>query len=330
MCDGEIPELGGRMPFERMMLNTKESPTAQKSLYEVWGANHDFFNTEWQRNDNGQEECPHPPGMNPPKMIFNPHGNSSIEQQTIALASVGAFFRSHVGQHIDPSFNRNFNPLYALPAKVTAITQIDRDFTPSPAETEIAVVDNFDKETGINSSGNQNIAKQIQIKHQSIDLQYEEEHRTTQRMAVISWQQPGADTFFESVMAPPKEGRDIRDFATLDFRIARTDTALNPDLTTDFSIQLKDANGVLSNTVNVSEFATINGPVAYHYAYSEDDPSIEQGYYIPILKTVRIPLSAFQGIDVGKIRGVRFTFDKTTSGSLYLTNIRFNRHIGPG
>ena len=332
LCDGEISELGGRMPFERMMLNTKETSTAQKALYEVWGANHDFFNTEWQIPDRNPFCTPEDPDYTlPVKRIFDDTSAGSKEQQTIALASVSAFFRSHVGQHLEPTLNQNFNPLFALPEKISAITQIDRDFTPSPAASENMMVDNFDKETGINSSGYYNVANQIDIKHQSIDTQYEEDHRTEQRTAVISWKTSSAESYFEAVFAAPKKGHDIRGFATLDFRIARTDIQSNPDPITDFSIQLEDANGRLSNSISTSEFVLLNGPIARKKEYlggDFDKPPVL--YFIPILKTARIPLTVFQGVDMKQIRGVRFTFDKTASGSLYLTNIRFQKNMGLG
>ncbi|HEX8177245.1 MAG TPA: hypothetical protein VF543_19305 [Pyrinomonadaceae bacterium] len=51
MCDGDLVNLIGLMPFDRVMGFTGESRPRQKSAYAVWGANHNFFNTEWQRTD---------------------------------------------------------------------------------------------------------------------------------------------------------------------------------------------------------------------------------------------------------------------------------------
>lgn len=295
MCDGDVSDLEGRFPFERMLLNKSEVATAQKSLYEVWGANHNFFNTEWQSSDSY--------GCSTGTAIFNPRGSYSKEQQKIALASVPAFFRSRLGANADASFNQNFNPLNLLPHVVTQTTQVDRDFTPSPGATETAIVDDFDKETGTNSSGNPNVAKQINIEHINLE--------SAQRVARISWDKHGTDTFFETIWTGVSQGRDIHDFATLDFRVGRPEFSSS---STDFGIMLEDATGLVSKEVRVSEYAKINGP----------------GNDNPILMTVRVPLTAFQGVALTKIRGVRFVFDQSKSGTIYLGNVRVQRQIGLG
>lgn len=294
MCDGDVVELAGRFPFERMLLNKSEKTDAQKSLYEVWGANHNFFNTEWQENDSH--------GCVNGKPLFNSKDTHSEKQQKIALASVPAFFRSRLGT-AEAEFNNNFNPLYALPSIVTHTTQVDRDFTPSPAQSENGVVEDFDKETGINSSGNANLSSSIQIEH--IDLQ------KPQRAARISWQAASSQTFFEAVW--DKSGRNIQDFMTLDFRVRRTEN-LRTDKVVDFSIALEDASGVLSAKIQVSHYAVINGP----------------GNFNPVLKTIRIPLSAFRNVDLRHIHGVRFIFNETKKDSIYLANIRFHKQEGVG
>lgn len=299
MCDGDVSDLEGRFPFERMMRNSSELPDAQKSLYEVWGANHNFYNTEWQSSDSS--------GCLAGTPLFNTNDSSSERQQKTALASVPAFFRSHLGTPKDATFNQNFNPFINLPTVVTGITQIDRDFTPSPAASQIAVVDDFDREDGISSAGFPNILSQVKMTHQSgpVNNKYSE----------IVWNAAGPNTFYEGIWAAPGEGRDIHDFATLDFRIARAYSTDNVDASTDFSIQLEDAAGHFSKELRVSNYGYINGP---------------GGNDAAVLKTVRIPVSAFEGIDLTKVHGVKFTFNQTSTGTLYFANIRFHRNLGMG
>ena len=298
MCDGDVSDLEGRFPFERMLLNPNEPANAQKSLYEVWGANHNFFNTQWQESDSY--------GCSSGTPIFDTQSSGSELQQKVALASVPAFFRSHLGAGADPAFNQNFNPMDYLPDVVTSITQIDRDFTASPAASEINIVEDFDKETGTNSSGNANLSGQISMKHHYLEK--------PQRVGEVSWETTGQGTFFEAVWASAGQGRDIHDYATLDFRIGRLSNGLNKAPSTNFGIQLEDTTGHFSQEVDVSNYALINGP----------------GNRNSILKTVRIPLSAFQGIDLAKVHGVRFVFDKTETGAIYLANIRAHRQLGLG
>jgi hypothetical protein len=88
MCDGDVFNLQGVRPFDRMMLITGESP-AQKSTYTVWGANHNFYNTEWQISDS--------PGCFKHRRLFD-HLLGSAEQRVTGLASVMALFRGNVGR----------------------------------------------------------------------------------------------------------------------------------------------------------------------------------------------------------------------------------------
>lgn len=300
MCDGDVSNLEGRYPYERMLMNKHESSDAQKSLYEVWGANHNFFNTEWQGSDSY--------GCSAGKPIFDSRGWYSTEQQQVALASVPAFFRSRLGLKAEPAFNQNFNPLNELPGVVKDVTQVDREFTPSPGETENVVIDDFDKPTGINSSGFPNTASQIQIDHKNL------EYGRDQRVASISWTAAGSGTYFESVWAAPLQGKDIHDYATLDFRAARINQSGANEKGTDFGIALIDASGMVSKEVPVSRFALINGP----------------GTNNPVLQTVRIPLSEFKGVDMSRIHSVRFVFDKTPADKLYFANIRAQKQMGLG
>lgn len=298
MCDGDVSDLEGRFPFERMMLNVSEKSDAQKSLYEVWGANHNFFNTEWQNSDSY--------GCKAGKPIFEKNASYSVKQQAVALASVPAFFRSRLGAEAKPAFNQNFNPLVMLPDVVTQTTQVDRDFIPSPGATESLTFEDFDKATGTNSSGFNNVSSQIAIKHRNIG-------GSSQRAANISWKASGQGAYFEAVWAAESQGKDIHDFATLDFRVGRTGHDRN-NVSTDFSIALVDAAGLMSKEIQVSDYALINGP----------------GTGNSVLLTVRIPLTVFQSVDLTKVHSVRFIFDKSSSGDLNVANIRIQRQTGFG
>src|SRR5215510_8518591 len=94
MCDGDVFNLQGVRPFDRMMLIRNETPATPKSTFTVWGANHNFYNTEWQLSDS--------PGCLGHKRLFD-HLLGSPDQRSIALAGVLAFFRGHVGAAADPA-----------------------------------------------------------------------------------------------------------------------------------------------------------------------------------------------------------------------------------
>src|SRR4051812_17163545 len=98
MCDGDLPLLPGMKPFDRMQSAEGESLTAPKSMYAVWGANHNYFNTQWQTSDS--------PGCFDNTPLWNGYMGSPDQRET-ALSSADAFFRAHVGVEREPDYGKN-------------------------------------------------------------------------------------------------------------------------------------------------------------------------------------------------------------------------------
>lgn len=227
------------------------------------------------------------------------------------------FFRANVGVNANPDLNKNFNPLYSLPESVTKLTQVDRNYALTLASKKTKIVADFNVESGKNNLGFNNTTNNITFKQILLD----EYDMTEQKIADISWQSASHDTYFETPVANAQQGVDLKNFATLDFRIARADSKLNTEKQTDFSIALVDNEGRSSNIIPVSNYTIVNGPTLV----SAGDGSDEYPDTYPIiLKTVRIPLTEFIGVNLSSIRSIKFTFEKSNSGELYFGNIRFS------
>ena len=78
MCDGDVSNLQGIKPFDRMMRSTSETPIQPKGCRRGLGTNHNFYNTEWQRSDSAAVRAtrrffPAPSGQRrsgtPPRML---------------------------------------------------------------------------------------------------------------------------------------------------------------------------------------------------------------------------------------------------------------------
>src|SRR5215467_8756101 len=227
-CDGDVFNLQGIKPFDRMLQITNESPARFKASYTVWGTNHNFYNTEWQVSDS--------PGCLGQTRLF-PHLLESPQQRTVASAALLAFFRGNIGVNRNPVFNQNFNPQFDPPTVVTNITRVDRGYTDSPSSTVTRVFDDFTSQLG-NSYTTQNVQFSISSVAQ---------HDSTQRAAAVSWGAANTNTFFQSNAAAPV---DLSSYKTLDFRITRQcgdDACLQRgpqwNTTTNFSIQLITGDG---------------------------------------------------------------------------------------
>jgi len=306
-CDGDVFNLQGIKPFDRMLLITGESPARFKATYTVWGTNHDFYNTQWQFSDS--------PGCLGQKRLF-PQLLGSPDQTTISSAAGMAFFRGNIGPGSNPVFNQNFDPEFALPAVVSNITRVDRGYTDSPSSTVTAVFDDFP-----NPTTNTYIAQNVQFSITGIS-----QHDPSQHAAVISWNAASTKVFLQT-NAP--SALNLTTFKTLDFRVARQCGDADCDnpgpqfhTSTNFSIQLITGSGsAVSGSAQLQDFVSLTGPVG----------SLTRGAGVlphPMMITARIPLTAFAGADLTKVRGVRFTFDDTNTDQIFIANVRLSSVSG--
>ncbi len=301
MCDGDVYNLQGVKPFDRMMKNRDDAPATFKATYTVWGANHNFYNTEWQVSDSA--------GCLGHPRLFDHLLGSPAQRQT-ALYAVLAFFRGNVGSDANPAFNQLFDPQQELPDGLTAVTRVDRGYTDSPNETVTKVLDNFAAGTEAN-----NVASGVAVSYGRIA-----NHDTTQRVAQVSWNGPGPDTYFQS---NAKSGPvPVADYKTLQFRVSRqckdgacTQSSMGFPFDCDFSIRLVDGLGNLTPPVRLSNYISLTGPVGGLVTW------IGTSYH-PILQTVRIPISHFGSLPA--LGGVRFVFDQTTRDDIFIGNIELS------
>jgi hypothetical protein len=291
LCDGDVSELDGRLPFERMLKKSNESTPTPKSLYMVWGTNHNFFNSQWWESDS--DACT---GHTP---IFG-KGPTSAAQQQIATTATTAFFLSTVGSAPVAAFAQLLNPLYALPSYAQGLTRLDRDYIPSFDQKSIFNIDSFNFPTGKSSYGIDNAAEGIRVAHQS----------TQPNRAKIEWDARSGTPprYFQVNWAPENLGYDVSMLDSVDFRVGRQPSYTGVTTPTDFSIALADSGNQLSEKLPISRYAQVLGPA------NEVD----------LFQTIRIPMKDFKVPAGSGVRGVRFLFDRSDRGALFLANVHFS------
>lgn len=301
LCDGDVSDLQGRMPFERMSSryftqNEAESRPSAKSLQMVWGANHNYFNTEWQTSD--AWGCTGEPTH---KAVFSDAKTESKEQQTIALQSMSGFFRAHVGTDANPTLAQQFDPAFELPTTLTKASAIDRDFIPAYELGKAMRVDDFTQATGKNPNGPSNVAAGIKVVHDNF---------SEPPVAKITWEQPGDDRYFQMNFADSGKSWDVSSFDTLDLRIGRQMSDPAKDLQThvSFGIALVDESDSLSSVLDLATYSRLLGP-------PNDNVDLSQ--------TARLPLADFLGVNLKRIRAVRLIFNHTKKASIRVAQVRF-------
>jgi hypothetical protein len=349
-CDGDVINQQGLWPYDRMMKSFSEDPARQKAFYYVLGANHNYWNTEWQFSDSsGCFDSSLQLFVTDPATGILPGVTGSAAQRTTGSASVLALIRGAVpGSGSDdnqgdddgpPRFLRNFDPQYRLPPVVTSVARVQRGFIASPNARVTRALEDFERPTGTSQFGIPNQASNVTVNHVAVvehGIPFTTRDAQGNRVALpaflhaglITWQRAGADVFFQINFAPAGGGLDLSEDATLDFRIDRESpkrTTLNLTRATNFHVQLVFADGSLSASVAASNFIDVVGPFGTPDAdLTSVNPTFPDGYHIN-MSTARIPMGAFQADDLGRIRGIRLTFDDTATGTIYVTNFRASR-----
>lgn len=305
-CDGDVNELEGVRPLDRMIKRSSEATALPKSSIEVLGTNHNFYNTEWQESDS--EECPGQP------MLFPAVGGSE-QQRQIAKGTVIPFFRAHVGGHRYPSLADRFDPSLPLPPALRPITYFARGYTASLMASSNFIIDDFSRATGTSSRGAANGSSLLdRYEHRAAGGWG---HDPGQRAALVEWRTRNA--YLQVNASNASVALASAGYRSLEFRVKLEcfDTSCKMDDSTaanvDFSIRLVDGSGRLSGPVKLSSAARLHRPVGSN---RDDDSNVS------IFQTVRIPIQSFPGADLGQFRGVRFQFDGSSRGRLSIGDVR--------
>jgi dienelactone hydrolase len=112
---------------------------------------------------------------------------------------------------------------------------------------------------------------------------------------------------------------NVSSFDALHFRVALNplNRLTTPDWAQSISVMLVDSSGGEA-VVDLPE--TLNA-----FVVPEADPSARWSLIPMFLTSVRIPLSAFQGVDLNQIESVVLLFDRTPMLALYLADLEFVR-----
>jgi hypothetical protein len=338
-CDGDVINQQGLWPYDRMMKSFSEIPARQKAFYYVLGANHNYWNTEWQFSDSsGCFSSSVQLFETDPATGVLPGVTGSARQRTTGSASILALVRGVVrsSESDDEGFLTNFDPQFQLPAVVTSAARIQRGFIASPNSDVTQALEDFDQPAGTSQFGVPNQASNVTVEHVGVTehgfpFSTRDSHfkpvplPAFVRAGRITWQRAGADVFFQINFSNPGSGLDFTDLATLDFRVDRETparTPLNPAGPSNFHIQLVADDGSLSLPVAASDYISLVGPFGTPDAdLTFISPVFPDGYHVN-LQTVRIPIDAFRSDKLSRTRGIRLTFDDTASGKIYVTNFR--------
>jgi hypothetical protein len=293
-CDWDQSTLPGLDVFERTFRVAEATPSF-KSFYHVWGANHNFYNTEWMSadaNGGGYRGCfNHDP-------LFDPLAPGSVAQQETGRRAAVSFFTANVGLARNEAENARFDPAFPLPVPY----HVDRGYHPGSSSDLSLLLEDFINPTGTSSYLLANeTGGALSVIHG--------EQRALLTNIVAS---PG--TFFQTNFAPLEDGFDLTSYDFLDVRANRLGDFTVPGVVS-FGVELVNDDDSRSSSVAIDPYLVLGPPARSNLT----------------LPTARIPLSAFVGAQLDAVRAVRFTFTTPypEGFGVALANVRATRLTTP-
>jgi hypothetical protein len=337
-CDGDVADLQGVHFFDDARYNAP-GDTAPKHTVLVMGANHNFYNTMWTpdifRPGSADDWKTFVPGG-----ASDPHcgeGSRSErltpeQQRGTLLAYMGAFFRTYVGGE------SQFVPMLTGDAPAPPSAQTNDLFVSyhppdDPAlrrdVNRLLAVANLSTNTlggAVSQSGitpyelcggetpqprhclpGERTSRQP---HTSVSARSQATRGLSQLQA--GWTSITAS--FDNLV--PLGFGNVTSFTAVQFRasVNFTDARNAAGVPQDLTVTLTDRTNQ-SATVRVSD---VSGALFYPPGELIHVPKV-------FLNTIRVPLSAFSGIDLTDVASVRLDFDRRTTGALLIADLAFAR-----
>jgi hypothetical protein len=332
-CDGDVSDLQGVHFYDDARYNVP-GDAAPKHYELVMGANHNFYNTIWSPSS------PFPGAAND-WLAFVPGGHSDsqcgdgktsqrlteAQQRGTGLAYMSAFFRAYVGGE------SQFLPILTGDAPPPASAQTNNLFVSYHAPASLRLdVNRLLNDTNLTLNNLGAAATQTALTPYELcggdapqpqrclpdEANARQPHTTPSARSPLrglSQLKTGWNNFTGNYRnnVPPPLG-NVSGFQAIQFRVSVNfaDVRNLADLAQDFRVVLTDASGT-SSSVRVSDVSA-----ALYFPPGEVGP-------VPkvVLNTVRVPLSAFGGVNLNAVRSVQLTFNERLQGGVLITDVAF-------
>jgi hypothetical protein len=334
-CDGDVSDLQGVHFYDDARYNVPGDP-APKHYVLVMGANHNFYNTVWTPSSGipgaANDWLAFVPGGHSDSQCGSVPGNQRLteaQQRGTGLAYMSAFFRSYVGgesQFIPiltgdapPPPSAKTNALfvsYHAPDLPNLRLDVNRFLDNTSLSLNFlggAVIPTaltpYDLCGGDAPPANKCLpgALNAQQPHTTPSARSSARGMTQLR---TGWNDLTGN-YRNNI---PAALGNVSGFQAVQFRVSVNfaDARNLAGLAQDFRVVLTDASGA-SSSVRVSD---VSGALYFPPGNTGPVPKV-------VLNTVRVPLSAFGGVNLNAVRSVQFAFNERLQGALLITDVAF-------
>ena len=334
-CDGDVSDLQGVHFYDDARYNVP-GDAAPKHYVLVMGANHNFYNTVWTPSSGIpgalNDWLAFVPGGHSDPQCGSKNGNQRLteaQQRGTGLAYMTAFFRAYVGGE------NEFIPILTGDAPPPPSAQTNRLFVSyhAPDNPELRLdVNRLLNDTNLTTNTLGAAVAQTALTPYELcggeapqpqrclpnEPNARQPHTTPSARSPrrgLSQLNTGWNTFTGNYTNNlPAALGNVSGFQAIQFRVSVNfaDARNLADLAQDFRVRLTDASGS-SAAVRVSDVSSALflppgkvGPV----------PKV-------VLNTVRVPLTAFGGVNLNAVRSVQLTFDERLQGGILITDVAF-------
>ncbi len=335
-CDGDVNDNQGVHFFDDARYNVA-GDTGAKHTVQVMGANHNYFNTVWTPGlfpaGTGEDWTAYTSGGSSDPHCGTVAGNKRLtaaQQQAVGRAYLSAFMRVYVGGETQflpiltasappPASALTTNLHVSYHAPDSSLTRRDINRLLNSGELTTNTLGGATTQSGLTPhdlcGGNSPQPAQCLPATQSTARQPHTVPSALSTKRGLSQLRTGWGTINANYVNNIPTGlNDVRGFQSLQFRVGvnYNDSRNTPNASQNFSIVLTDGTGATAS-VRVSDYADA---LFFPPGTTASVPKI-------FLNTVRVPLTAFVGLNLADIRSVQFKFDQTARGALQISDLAF-------
>jgi hypothetical protein len=332
-CDGDVSDLQGVHFYDDARYNVP-GDLSPKHYELVMGANHNFYNTIWSPSSPfpgaANDWIAFVPGGSADPQCGRAKGNQRLteaEQRGTGLAYMSAFFRAYVGGETQ------FLPILTGDAPPPASAQTSNLFVSYHAPANVRLdVNRLLTNTNLTVNTQGGAVTQIDLTpydlcgdgppQPAVCLPGQPNARQPHTTPSARSSAPGMSqlrTGWNNMTGNyrndiPAALGNVSGFQAVQFRVSVNfaDARNLAGLAQDFRVVLTDAGGA-SSSVRVSN---VSGALFFPPGETGPVPKV-------VLNTVRVPLSAFGGVNLNAVRSVQFVFDERFQGGVLVTDLAF-------
>ena len=333
-CDGDVSDLQGVHFYDDVRYNDT-TDFAPKHNIEYMGADHDLFNTVWTPGG------PIPGGVDDWSYYYSESATwcgdaavgtgrfDSLQQQAALLPYYAAFYRTYLGHE------SQFTPILTVddtvPPASSGLTSRQVYLAYHPSKLNRLDINRADSTNRITINTLQDVASDNGLTTYDVcngglsmascgisGSQQMEPHKGnsgTAGLAQLNMQWTSAANYFENNI--PQASENFSQYQDLIFRAAVNYHLYTGSADLDFTVQMTDSMGNTRSTV------------VSNWTQALFQQPGNQGGDLPkaVFNTIHVPISAFDGIDLTKVRQVKFLFNQSAAGAIVISDMALSAPV---